>query len=210
MWMQKSTWIYMFNLISERAKVRLWSRSENIKKQQQTDSPSPRVFLIFGKTHFFSLVCLCVTLWMCVCVCARTWLGEGLGLSRMLPPLLSTFICCDKVSLRTWAVQIELGWWPVSLRDPPVFASHKAPFLKFYLGSADLSSYPQACIHVLLRLSYLSASPSLLFVGWVCVLGGERARTEKSCFVVLNCVYNKNEITSVCWNFLSNGTRQTS
>lgn len=141
-----------------------------------------------GRPIFFSLVCLCGTLWMCVCVCACTWLGEGLGLSRMLPPLLSTFICCDKVSLRTWAVQIELGWWPVSLRDPPVFASHKVPFLKFYLGSADLSSYPQACTHVLLWLSYLSASPSLLFLECVCVLGGERARTEKSCFVIVSTV----------------------
>lgn len=123
---------------------------------------------------------------VCVCVCAHTWLGEGLGLYRILPLLLLTFICWHKVSLRTWAVQIELGWWPVSFRDPPVFALHKVPFLKLYLGSVDLSSYPQACIHVLLWLSYLLAWPSLLSVGWVCVLGGERARTEKSCFVIVS------------------------
>ena len=120
-----------------------------------------------GRPIFFIGMSVCdimnVCGYVCLCVCVCTWLGEGLGLYRMLSQFLSTFICWDKVSLWTRADQNELGWWPVSFRDPSVFASHKVPFLKFYLGSAELSSYPQVYMYF---SSWATSQPHRLCFLW--------------------------------------------
>lgn len=98
-------------------------------------------------------VCMCDGMNLSECVHVCTCFREGLGLYRLLPRRLSTFLCWDKFFFWTWTDQIELGQQPVRFRDPPVSASPKAPFLDYYLDSGDLNSCTQACMHLSLNFS---------------------------------------------------------